>query len=137
MYYDENFPRRKHVDETLDFPLWREWDGEIFPGDTVSTTEPYLVMLQERAAILGKFRNLEHDLDNLRESVEEEQEAKADFQRQLSKANAEAQLWRSKYESEGLARLEELEEAKWVDISLCPSFSLTGIIPGPAPGNNS
>lgn len=68
--------------------------------------------LQERAAILGKYRNLEHDLDNLRESIEEEQEAKADFQRQLSKANAEAQLWRSKYESEGLARLEELEEAK-------------------------
>ncbi|EEC00524.1 myosin heavy chain, skeletal muscle or cardiac muscle, putative [Ixodes scapularis] len=67
---------------------------------------------RERAAILGKYRNLEHDLDNLRESVEEEQEAKADFQRQLSKANAEAQLWRSKYESEGLARLEELEEAK-------------------------
>ncbi|XP_049524308.1 myosin heavy chain, muscle-like isoform X6 [Dermacentor silvarum] len=67
---------------------------------------------RERAAILGKYRNLEHDLDNLRESIEEEQEAKADFQRQLSKANAEAQLWRSKYESEGLARLEELEEAK-------------------------
>ncbi|XP_077527333.1 myosin heavy chain isoform X26 [Haemaphysalis longicornis] len=67
---------------------------------------------RERAALLGKYRNLEHDLDNLRESVEEEQEAKADFQRQLSKANAEAQLWRSKYESEGLARLEELEEAK-------------------------
>ncbi|XP_064478156.1 myosin heavy chain, muscle-like isoform X16 [Ornithodoros turicata] len=67
---------------------------------------------RERAALLGKYRNLEHDLDNLRESVEEEQEAKADFQRQLSKANAEATLWRTKYESEGLARLEELEEAK-------------------------
>ncbi|XP_034240455.1 myosin heavy chain, muscle isoform X4 [Thrips palmi] len=67
---------------------------------------------RERATLLGKFRNLEHDLDNLREQVEEEAEGKADLQRQLSKANAEAQLWRSKYESEGVARAEELEEAK-------------------------
>ncbi|XP_023295470.1 myosin heavy chain, muscle isoform X3 [Lucilia cuprina] len=67
---------------------------------------------RERATLLGKFRNLEHDLDNLREQVEEEAEGKADLQRQLSKANAEAQIWRSKYESDGVARSEELEEAK-------------------------
>ncbi|XP_059220753.1 myosin heavy chain, muscle isoform X1 [Stomoxys calcitrans] len=67
---------------------------------------------RERATLLGKFRNLEHDLDNFREQVEEEAEGKADLQRQLSKANAEAQLWRSKYESDGVARAEELEEAK-------------------------
>ncbi|XP_055686239.1 myosin heavy chain, muscle isoform X17 [Lutzomyia longipalpis] len=67
---------------------------------------------RERATLLGKFRNLEHDLDNLREQVEEEAEGKADLQRQLSKANAESQLWRSKYESDGVARSEELEEAK-------------------------
>ncbi|XP_030752192.1 myosin heavy chain, muscle isoform X45 [Sitophilus oryzae] len=67
---------------------------------------------RERATLLGKFRNLEHDLDNIREQVEEEAEAKADIQRQLSKANAESQLWRQKYESEGVARSEELEEAK-------------------------
>ncbi|XP_012254788.1 myosin heavy chain, muscle isoform X4 [Athalia rosae] len=67
---------------------------------------------RERATLLGKFRNLEHDLDNIREQVEEEAEGKADIQRQLSKANAEAQLWRTKYESEGVARAEELEEAK-------------------------
>ncbi|XP_003747771.1 myosin heavy chain, muscle [Galendromus occidentalis] len=67
---------------------------------------------RERAAIMGKYRNIEHDLDNIREALEEEQEAKADLQRQLSKSNAEAQLWRGKYESEGLARLEELEESK-------------------------
>ncbi|XP_015035931.2 myosin heavy chain, muscle isoform X13 [Drosophila pseudoobscura] len=67
---------------------------------------------RERATLLGKFRNLEHDLDNLREQVEEEAEGKADLQRQLSKANAESQIWRSKYESDGVARSEELEEAK-------------------------
>ncbi|CAL1296901.1 unnamed protein product [Larinioides sclopetarius] len=67
---------------------------------------------RERATAMGKYRSIEHDLDSFREQLEEEQEAKADLQRQLSKANAEVQLWRSKYESEGLARLEELEESK-------------------------
>ncbi|KAK2711652.1 hypothetical protein QYM36_012690 [Artemia franciscana] len=67
---------------------------------------------RERATLLGKFRNLEHDLDGLREAQEEEAEAKIDLQRQLSKTNAELQMWRSKYESEGVARAEELEDAK-------------------------
>lgn len=61
---------------------------------------------------MGKYRNIEHDMDTVREQLEEEQESKADLQRQLSKANAEVQLWRNKYESEGLARLEELEDSK-------------------------
>ncbi|XP_045582191.1 myosin heavy chain, muscle isoform X2 [Procambarus clarkii] len=67
---------------------------------------------RERATLLGKYRNLEHDIDGLREQLEEESEGKADIQRQLSKANAEAQLWRAKYESEGIARCEELEAAR-------------------------
>lgn len=74
------------------------------------------LLKKERATLLGKFRNLEHDIDNIREQLEEEAEAKADIQRQLSKANADVQLWRTKYESEGIARVEELEEAKWVFI---------------------
>jgi len=67
---------------------------------------------RERATLLGKFRNLEHDIDGLREQLDEESEAKADCQRQLSKSNAEAQMWRAKYESEGVARVEELEAAR-------------------------
>uniref|UniRef100_T1IQ65 Myosin heavy chain, muscle n=1 Tax=Strigamia maritima TaxID=126957 RepID=T1IQ65_STRMM len=67
---------------------------------------------RERSSLLGKYRNLEHDVDVMREQVEEEQEAKNDLHRQLSKANAEVQLWRAKFEGEGLARAEELEEAK-------------------------
>lgn len=72
----------------------------------------YVFAHQERNAIMGKYRNIEHDMDTVREQLEEEQESKADLQRQLSKANAEVQLWRNKYESEGLARLEELEDSK-------------------------
>ncbi|KAK7067548.1 putative TRAFAC class myosin-kinesin ATPase superfamily [Halocaridina rubra] len=67
---------------------------------------------RERATLLGKFRNLEHDIDGLREQLEEETEGKADLQRQLSKSNAESQMWRAKYESEGIARAEELEAAR-------------------------
>jgi len=67
---------------------------------------------RERAVILGKFRNLEHDIDGLREQLDEEGEAKADIQRQLAKATGEAQMWRGKYESEGVARAEELECAR-------------------------
>ncbi|XP_069988199.1 myosin heavy chain, muscle-like [Penaeus vannamei] len=67
---------------------------------------------KDRSVLLGKFRNLEHDLDGLREQLEEEIEAKADANRQLSKANAEAHMWRSKYETEGIARAEEIEAAR-------------------------
>jgi myosin heavy subunit len=53
-----------------------------------------------------------HDLDLMHEQLEEEQEAKSDLQRALSKSNAEVANWRSKYENDAIARMEELEEAK-------------------------
>ncbi|XP_042858718.1 myosin heavy chain, muscle-like [Penaeus japonicus] len=65
-----------------------------------------------RATLLGKFRNLEHDIQALRDQLDEESDAKGDVLRMLSKANAEALMWRSKYESEGVARAEELEAAR-------------------------
>merc|ERR1719309_412084 len=67
---------------------------------------------KERSILLGKYRNLEHDLDGLGEQLNEESEHKADLLRQLSRANAEAQMYRAKYESEGIARAEELEAAR-------------------------
>ena len=70
------------------------------------------VLVQERATLLGKYRNLEHDIDGLREQLDEESEAKADLQRLYSKSQSEAHMWRSKYETEGVARAEELETAR-------------------------
>merc|ERR1719430_2415162 len=67
---------------------------------------------RERATLLGKYRNLEQDITTLREELEEEAESKADIHRQLSKANSEAQMYRAKYESEGIARAEELEATR-------------------------
>jgi len=64
---------------------------------------------KERSLLLGKFRNLEHDLDGLREQLDEESEGKTDAYRQLSRAQAEANMYRAKYETEGIAKAEELE----------------------------
>lgn len=54
-----------------------------------------------------------HDCDLLREQFEEEQEAKAELQRSMSKANSEVAQWRTKYETDAIQRTEELEEAKY------------------------
>lgn len=67
---------------------------------------------KERSFLLGKFRNLEHEVDLIREQMEEEHQAKNDSTRQLAKANGDVNYWRQKYEKEGLARAEELEAAK-------------------------
>ena len=44
--------------------------------------------------------------------MEEESLGRQEVQRQVTKAQAEIQTWRSKFESEGLTSAEEMEEAK-------------------------
>ena len=61
---------------------------------------------------MGKMRNLEHELEVMREHLDEECEAKQEIARQLSKAFADIQLWKTRYETEGLARIEEIERDK-------------------------
>jgi myosin heavy chain 6/7 len=67
---------------------------------------------KERTFLLGKFRNMEHEVEAVREQLEEEAQGKGDALRMLSKSVNEAQMWRCKYEKDGLARSEELESAK-------------------------
>merc|ERR1719244_2369010 len=52
------------------------------------------------------------DLENLREKLENEAMRKSDAMKALSKAQAEIQLWKSRYETEGMGRIEELEGAR-------------------------
>uniref|UniRef100_A0A665WLD2 Myosin-7 n=1 Tax=Echeneis naucrates TaxID=173247 RepID=A0A665WLD2_ECHNA len=59
-----------------------------------------------------EIKSSRHDCDLLREQYEEEQEAKAELQRSMSKANSEVAQWRTKYETDAIQRTEELEEAK-------------------------
>merc|ERR1712242_341438 len=67
---------------------------------------------RDRASLLSKFKNLNTELGNLKERIEEENEKKSDALKALSKAQAECQLWRSKYETEGLGHVDELEGSK-------------------------
>merc|ERR1719209_389218 len=67
---------------------------------------------KERVSLLGKFRNMEHMADGLRENYDEEAGAKENLARQLNKALGDADMWRQKYEIDGVAKAEELEMAK-------------------------
>merc|ERR1711992_75579 len=67
---------------------------------------------KERNSLLGKYKNLEHELDGAKEALDEEVGMKEDIARQLNKACQESDMWRQKYESEGLAKAEELEMTK-------------------------
>jgi len=67
---------------------------------------------KERIALLGKFKNLEHELEGAKEQMEEETAAKAEVLRQLGQRQQEADHWRQKYEIEGVAKAEELEMTK-------------------------
>jgi len=48
------------------------------------------------------------ELESVRVQLEEESEARLDIERQLVKANGEVSVWRSKYETEANARIEEV-----------------------------
>jgi myosin heavy chain 6/7 len=67
---------------------------------------------RDRASLLTKYKNLSTEAENLKMRIEEEAEKKNDVLKALSKAQAEIQLWRSKFETEGLGRIEELEGSK-------------------------
>lgn len=67
---------------------------------------------QAKNALAHGLQSARHDCDLLREQFEEEQEAKAELQRGMSKANGEVAQWRNKYETDAIQRTEELEEAK-------------------------
>merc|ERR1719260_161097 len=67
---------------------------------------------KDRSSLLTKYKMMATDLENLREKLENENIRKSDALKALSKAQAEIQLWKSRYETEGLGRIEELEGAR-------------------------
>jgi len=64
---------------------------------------------KDRSNLLTKFKHLSTDLVTLRDKIENTHLQKSDLMKALSKAQSEIQLWRSRYETEGLGRVEELE----------------------------
>lgn len=67
---------------------------------------------RERQAAVAQAKNYQHEAEQLRESIEDELESKNEVLRQLSKANAEIQQWKTRFEGEGLLKADELEDAK-------------------------
>ncbi|XP_023341907.1 myosin heavy chain, muscle-like [Eurytemora carolleeae] len=67
---------------------------------------------RERSLLLGKFRNLEHEVDGAKEALDEESSSRDNVLCQVAKAEGDANLWRTKYKSEAVAKAEELEMTK-------------------------
>ena len=67
---------------------------------------------KERVSLLSKFRNLEHEIDGLKQNFDEEVAYNSNAARQLNKALGEADMWRQKFEIDGMAKAEELEMSK-------------------------
>merc|ERR1712024_168436 len=67
---------------------------------------------RDRASLLSKYKALTTDVESLKDKIDEENQKKSDALKALSKAQAEVQLWKSKYETEGLGLVEELEGSK-------------------------
>lgn len=84
--------------------LWKFWTSKFI--------QSYIEYWQARSSFSNNVKNLQAELDQIQELLEEEQEGKAELQRQLTKANAEAATWRNKYEIDGAQRVEELEDIK-------------------------
>merc|ERR1712135_34115 len=67
---------------------------------------------RDRSAMLTKYKHMSTELEAVKEKIEDEHQRKSDALKQLSKAQAEIQLWRSRYETEGLGRVDELESSR-------------------------
>merc|ERR1719245_2973868 len=63
---------------------------------------------RDRASLLTKFKMLSTECENLKMRIDEEADKKND----ALKAQSKIQLWKSKYETEALGRIDELEGGK-------------------------
>merc|ERR1712123_271124 len=67
---------------------------------------------RDRQLLLGKFRNLEHEVDGAKEALDEEAAGRDNILRLVAKAEGDGALLRQKYEVEAVAKGEELEMTK-------------------------
>ena len=67
---------------------------------------------KERSLLLGKYKNLEHETDGAGQQLDEISNERSNILRQVSKAEADSSMWRQKYETEAVAKAEELEMTK-------------------------
>merc|ERR1719295_1244268 len=68
--------------------------------------------VKERQSLLGRFRTLEHEYDGVKEHFDDEMQQKEEAARTLQKLMADANIWRHKYETDAMGKIEELEMTK-------------------------
>merc|ERR1711983_1849 len=79
-------------------------------GDTKRLTD---AEIKDKSHLLSKCKSLSTDIDTIKDKIESLHMQKSDMLKALSKAQAEIQLWKSRYETEGLGRVEELEASNF------------------------
>merc|ERR1739838_163878 len=67
---------------------------------------------RERQLLLGKFKNLEHEVDGAKEALDEEAPGRENVLRLAAKAEGDGAVLRQKYEVDAVAKGEELEMTK-------------------------
>ncbi|CAK5015482.1 unnamed protein product [Meloidogyne enterolobii] len=67
---------------------------------------------QERMEASAQLKGLEHEIEQIREAIDEEIHNREETLKHLSKAKAETQQWRGRFEGEGLVAADELEEER-------------------------
>merc|ERR1719449_508457 len=67
---------------------------------------------RDRQLLLGKYRNLEHEVDVAKEALDEEAAGRDNVLRLNAKAEGDAAAMRQKYEQDAVAKAEELEMTK-------------------------
>jgi len=119
---DYDAKKKKYAVENAD--LLRQWEeGEAAYGQLYKITQTMGKDLEDvkktayddnkdRVHLLGRWKNLEHDWDGLRELFNEQHDAIWELQRNLKRAQDDANMYRAKYETEGVAKAEEYEAAR-------------------------
>ncbi|KAI2807740.1 hypothetical protein BLOT_005679 [Blomia tropicalis] len=67
---------------------------------------------ESQATLLSRYNKLEMDFDAARKLIEDDESIKLNLHNQLSRAHAETQEWKTKFESAGYVLREEMEEMR-------------------------
>ena len=73
---------------------------------------------QCKQAVSSSLGSVRQECEVLKEQLEEEQESKQELQRLVSKLNSEVTHWKTKHESDTILHADELEESKYVELTL-------------------
>ena len=65
---------------------------------------------REILSLSGHCKSLQHDIEMMKEQLENNSDLILDLKRQLTKAIAESKMWKTKYESDALSKMEEIDD---------------------------